>query len=110
RIVPLNKFSDATHAELSARAEGYDTSDPFDVFIKTADLPEETRQRDASNRLYALRESMDAEGYNAMLAELDAGGLLIPDGKAVRANLTGAEFAEMNAIMDRHAAPQPTGR
>lgn len=104
-IAPLTEFSDQTHAELSARVQGYNTSDPFDVAIEAAELPVQQRHRLATERLYELRDSLDDAAYRRMLDELGAGGYLNGDGTAVREDLTDTQFDEVQAIMDRHAPP-----
>ena len=101
-IAPLNDFSNQAHTELSARVQGYNSSDLFDVAIESVELPEQQRERVATERLYKLRTSLDATTYKKMLDELNAGGYLSSGGEAVRADLTDAQFKEMNAIMDRY--------
>ncbi|MGH3823175.1 MAG: eCIS core domain-containing protein [Pseudonocardiaceae bacterium] len=109
-IVPLNQFSDQAHTELQARATGYDSTDPFDVAIDTPELPTQTRERVATERLFRLRESIGTARYQQMLDEISARGFLTAEGR-IRDNLTQADFDELQAIMDRFdtTAPTPSG-
>ncbi len=104
-ISPLNEFSSQAHGELSARVDGYNTSDPFDVAIESVELPEQERERRATERLYGLRDTLSQADYARMLDELTRGGYLQPGGTAVREDLSNEQFNEMNAIMDRYSAP-----
>jgi hypothetical protein len=101
-ITPLKDFSKQAHSELSAKVDGYNKGDPFDVAIDAPELPTQTRERVATERLYKLRTSLDAAQYKKMVDELKTGGYLTSDGQAVRGDLTDAQFNEMNAIMDRY--------
>ncbi len=101
-IEPLNRFSGDAHAELTARVHGYNSADPFDVAIASAELPEQERERVATERLYRLRDSLPAPRYQQLLDDLRSGGFLNSAGTAIRANLTEAEFDEVNTIMDRY--------
>ncbi|MGA8432357.1 MAG: DUF4157 domain-containing protein [Candidatus Sulfotelmatobacter sp.] len=101
-IDPLNNFSDQAHAELVARAQGYKTSEKFDVALAAEDLPEQKREQGLTERLYKLRDDLDEDDYREMLGELDRGGYLKKGGNAVRGDLSEAEFKAASAIMDRY--------
>lgn len=101
-IAPLNQFSDKAHAELSARAKGYNKEDVFDVAIDSAELPVQERNRVATERLFKLREKLPDADYQRLLDELSTGGYLTADRKGVRGDLTEAQFKAMSAIMDRY--------
>lgn len=107
-IEPLKTFSAAAQTELVARVEGYknDPSDPFDVAIKTEDLPEQARGKAATERLYGLRMRLPPNQYDHMIDELRAAGLLTADGSAIRDELSESEADAAKAIMDRHEPPQ----
>jgi hypothetical protein len=102
-IEPLNTFSAAAQRELVAKVEGYkdDPTDPFDVAIKTDDLPNQTRGKAATERLYKLREQLPLAEYNKMVQELKDGGFLTPDGNAIREELSESEADAVKAIMDK---------
>ncbi len=108
-IAPLNQFSDQAHAALSARVDGYDSSDRFDVVLEAPELPEQTHEREATERLYALRATLSPAAYNDLLAELQRGGFLNDSGSAVRGDLSDAEAEQVKEILDRHTPPAPTG-
>ena len=101
-IAPLKEFTNRTHSELSGRVKGYDKTDPFDVAIDATELPHQERNRLATERLFGLRTRLPEATYLKMIGELTAGGYLDPNSKAVRANLSEAQFKEMTAIMDRY--------
>lgn len=103
-IEPLIKFSDEAHAQLGARAKGYDKSDPFDVALDAPELPVQERGRVATERLYRLRDKLDAASYRRMVEELKSGGYLDPTATKVRDDLTEVQSKEMNAIMDRYGS------
>jgi hypothetical protein len=104
-IGPLNDFSDRAQSELRVRVDGYDRTDTFDVVIPAPELPGQRRGRQATERLFELRKTMDPTRYTQMVEELNAGGFLKDNGTAVRDDLTDAEFRQVDAIMDRHAGP-----
>ncbi|MDB5902501.1 MAG: hypothetical protein JWM26_1379, partial [Betaproteobacteria bacterium] len=108
---PLIEFSNSAGTEL-ASVEGYDTSDLFDVALVAVPLPEQARGTAATERLYALRQTLidrsDEASYTKMVDELNAAGLLAPDGR-FREEISEDEAAKANEIMDRYEkAPAPT--
>ncbi len=106
-IVPLRQFSDQAHQELAQNVDGYDTSDPFQVAIQTPDTPEQSREAQATNRIYTLRDDLDEALYQSMINELRAEALVAWDleegGQRVRKNLTAAEFQRLTQILDRYS-------
>lgn len=109
-IEPLITFSNAVQTELVAKVDGYkdDPGDPFDVAIKTDDLPEQGRGKAASERLYKLRESLSADKYEPMVEELRTGGFLMVDAKGtrIREELSESEAQGVARIMDKFEHPE----
>ena len=107
-IEPLITFADAAQAELVAKVDGYknDPADPFDVVIKTEDLPEQARGKAATERLYKLRETLPTGEYEKMVEELRQGGFLDADGTRIREELSESEAEGVKRIMDRFEPPQ----
>jgi hypothetical protein len=108
-IVPLITFARAVETELDARVEGYAASsdDPFDVAIKTEDLPEQQRGSAATERLYGLRETLPTAKYQRLVEELRAAGLLDASGTRLPEDLTTEQADSANTIMDRYG-PRPS--
>ena len=105
-IAPLNQFSDEAHAELQTHADGYDASDPFDVAINAPELPTQTRQREGTERIYALRDKLGEAKYGEMIDELKRENLVAPAPPSnrleVRADLTEEEAVKLNEILSRY--------
>jgi hypothetical protein len=107
-ITPLIDFAANTQKELLANAKGYknDPADPFDVAIKTDDLPEQARGKAATERLYRLRERLPVDKYRQLVAELKRGGLLAPDGSKIPDELSEEAAERANRLMDKYDLPQ----
>jgi hypothetical protein len=106
-IEPLNTFAAEAQTELVAKVEGYkqDPDDPFDVAIKTEDLPEQQRGKAATERLYRLRERLPQADYSKMVDELGKAGLLAPDGTSIPEEITEDQAEAIKRIMDKHDRP-----
>ncbi|GIM94222.1 eCIS core domain-containing protein [Paractinoplanes toevensis] len=99
-IEPLHRFTGDADAQFRSKVKGYDASDPFDVALTDVpELPTQTRERLATERMFELRTTLDAAAYQRLIDEVDAGGYLEPDG-TVRKDLSEAEFAALSAILD----------
>jgi hypothetical protein len=102
-ITPLIDFCHDAHRALS-EIRGYKVDDPFDVVIKAPETPEQRRGRLGTDRIYALRETLDGTRYNAMIEELRNAGLMeeADEGHKLKEELTREEERRMNEILRRY--------
>ncbi|HET8855298.1 MAG TPA: hypothetical protein VFM60_05190, partial [Salinimicrobium sp.] len=100
----LISFADLAHREFSS-VQGYDTSEIFDVVLRTPGTPQQDRHRLGSDRLYALRESLSYERYQQLLSDLRDANLMEtdPEGRLLlRDNLSATEDEQLNEILNRY--------
>ena len=102
-ITPLIDFCHDAHRALS-EIRGYKVDDPFDVVIKAPETAEQRRGRLGTDRIYALRETLDETRYNAMIEELRNAGLMeeADEGHKLKEELTREEGRRLNEILRRY--------
>ena len=77
-IQPLKDFCKQVDDELEKNVENFekDPSDPFDIALEAAELPEQKRGREGIEAIYKLRTGLDNETYNHVLDQLKAAGIV----------------------------------
>lgn len=102
-ITPLINFCHDAHRALS-EVRGYKAEDQFDVVIKAPETAEQRRGRLGTDRIYALRETLEESRYNAMIEELRNAGLMeeADEGHKLKEEMTREEERTMNRILRRY--------
>ncbi len=103
-IGPMLAFCNDAHARLSQRVEGYDRDDPFDVYIPAIEPPEQTHERQASERLFRARRELNMGAFQNLTRELADSHLLIDEGGRliVRPDMNAEQFELFKQIVARY--------